>query len=278
MNPSQQPRDPGAETGGPAREPIFNLPGAIIAVIGALALVHLARLSLGDAADLAILSEFAVVPARFALEYGWMEQRELVERLTAGLARWQANERLAAARYFLDGGGSRWWSLMTYGALHAGTMHIIVNCLWLAIFGSPLARRLGPARFLLLLGAGTVAGAVLHVLVHMGDVVPLVGASAGVSAATGAAARFVFSSGLRLGAMADDRAVRAMPALSLAGIVRNRSALMFIVIWFVSNWLFGAGVTLPGEDNQSVAWEAHVGGFVAGLMLFPWLDRPARNG
>jgi membrane associated rhomboid family serine protease len=112
---------------------------------------------------------------------------------------------------------------------------------------------------------------------HAADVVPLVGASAGVSAATGAAARFVFSSGTRLGAMGQDAVVRALPALTLTGMLGNRQTMIFVIVWFVSNWLFGAGVVPLGDAEQSIAWEAHIGGFLAGLLLFPLLDRHGRR-
>jgi membrane associated rhomboid family serine protease len=244
-----------------------------MAVIAILVAVHLWRLVLPFESDLSILAEMAVVPARFALEFGWLDQGRIVQDALNGLDARQSAERMAVARYFLDGGGPRWWSLLSYGLLHSGTSHIVMNCLWLAIFGSPLARRLGPGGFLLLIVIGTVAGACAHIAMHAADVVPLVGASAGVSAATGAAARFVFASGTRLGAMGQDDVVRGLPALSLAGLLVHRQTMIFVILWFVGNWLFGAGVVPLGDAEQSIAWEAHIGGFLAGLLLFPLLDR-----
>lgn len=258
-----------AKTG---REPVFNLPFILVVLIGALVAVHLGRLALGFETDLRVMAELAVVPARFALDLGWTDQTRILQDNVTGLTQVQAGERMAVARFFLDGGGPRWWSLLTYGLLHSGTAHIAMNCLWLAVFGSPLARRIGNMPFLLLLAAGTIAGAMLHIFMHPSDVAPMVGASAGVSAATGAAARFVFSQGLRIDMMGDDARVRALPALSLAGMVQNRQAMTFVILWFVTNWLFGAAVVPFGDDDSSVAWEAHIGGFVAGLMLFPLLD------
>jgi membrane associated rhomboid family serine protease len=261
--------------GHPKSEPIFNLPAIVVIVIGALVAVHLWRLVLSFERDLAVLAEFAVVPARFALDFGWMDQARIMQDTLAGLSGREASERMAVARYFVDGGGPRWWSLLTYGLLHSGTAHIVMNTIWLAVFGSPLARRLGPGGFLAIIGLGTIAGALAHIVMHAGDVVPLVGASAGVSAATGAAARFVFSGGIRFGAMADDQYVRSLPALPLGGLFQNRQAVVFVGLWFVSNWLFGSGVVAFGNDDASIAWEAHVGGFLAGLLLFPLLDRLA---
>jgi membrane associated rhomboid family serine protease len=59
-------------------------------------------------------------------------------------------------------------------------------------------------------------------------------------------------------------------------LVQNRAALAFILIWFATNWLFGAGVVTFGGMEESIAWQAHVGGFLAGLLLFPLVDRPGR--
>ena len=259
----------------PRREPVFNLPGILVLLIGVLVAVHLGRLALAFETDLKVMAELAVVPARFALDLGWMDQTRIVQDAVAGLTQAQAAERMAVARFFLDGGGPRWWSPLSYGLLHSGTAHIAMNCLWLAVFGSPLARRIGSMPLLLLLATGTIAGAMLHIIMHPSDVAPMVGASAGVSAATGAAARFVFSQGLRIDMMGDDARVKALPALSLAGMVQNRQAMTFVILWFVTNWLFGAAVVPFGDDDTSVAWEAHIGGFVAGLMLFPLLDSKA---
>jgi membrane associated rhomboid family serine protease len=257
----------------PLREPVFNLPPVVMLLIGVLAAIHLGRLLLDLQADMEVLSTFSVVPARFALEFGWADQQQIVRDLAAGLNPASAAEKLQVARYFVDGGGVRWWSVLSYAVLHSGTSHIVMNCLWLAAFGSPLARRIGAGRFVFLFAIGSIAGAFAHIGMHTTDVVPLVGASAGVSAATGAAARFVFSRGLRMDAMASDAAVKALPALSLLGMLWNRQAMAFVVFWFATNWLFGAGfVTIAGE-NQGIAWEAHIGGFLAGLILFPLLDR-----
>jgi membrane associated rhomboid family serine protease len=278
MSMSDEPREAVGRAGPAGAEPIFNIPGVVIGLIGTFFAVHLARLGLALEDDLAILREFAVVPARFALEFGWFDQRRIVEALTAGASAAEAAERMAVARYLLDGGGPRWWSLVSYGVLHGGTAHVAMNCLWLAVFGSPVARRLGVLPFAALIVAGIVAGAVLHRWAHAADVVPLVGASAGVSAATGAAARFVFSRGMQLGSVKTPDAARALPALSLMGMVRNRAALVFVLVWFASNWLFGAGVPAFGSAESSIAWEAHIGGFVAGLVLFPLLDRHGARG
>ncbi len=56
-------------------------------------------------------------------------------------------------------------------------------------------------------------------------------------------------------------------------MLRNRTVVSFLAIWFVTNLLFGI-VSLPlGAESAAVAWDAHLGGFIAGFLLFPLLDR-----
>ena len=103
-----------------------------------------------------------------------------------------------------------------------------------------------------------------------------------MSGATAAAIRFVFAPGLRFGALGDDAVVRAIPAERFGQLWRNSRALLFIAIWFATNILFGAGLVPIFGEETSIAWEAHIGGFLVGLWLFPLLDRgavrPARAG
>ena len=73
-------------------------------------------------------------------------------------------------------------------------------------------------------------------------------------------------------ASASPRTRDRVPAAPLLVALRNPRVLTFLVVWFGLNLLFGLGsVPLAGE-SQTVAWEAHVGGFLAGLLLFSAFD------
>ena len=62
-----------------------------------------------------------------------------------------------------------------------------------------------------------------------------------------------------------------VPAALLSLALRDPRIVVFLLAWFGLNLLFGIGsVGLPGE--QSIAWEAHIGEFFAGLLLFPLFD------
>ncbi len=68
------------------------------------------------------------------------------------------------------------------------------------------------------------------------------------------------------------------PARSLGEMLKDRRAVTFLVAWFVTNLLFGLSSLPLGLASGPIAWEAHIGGFLAGLLLFRWFDpvrRPA---
>jgi membrane associated rhomboid family serine protease len=271
---SASPDDPD----GPAtREPVFNLPGAVVWLILALVLVQGVREVLSAQDDFLLMSWLAFVPARLTLWFS-PERVDEIASLLGSPGTPEFAQRLLLVRLLLSDGDGHWWTLLSYGLLHGSWLHLISNAVWLAAFGSPVARRLGGGRFLLLIGLSTIAGALLHWWSRELDVLPLVGISAGVSGATAAAIRFVFSPGVHFGSLGHDALVRRIPAEPLGGLWRNSRALIFVVIWFVTNLLFGTGlIPILGEET-SIAWEAHIGGFLAGLVLFPLLDRGPMRG
>jgi membrane associated rhomboid family serine protease len=186
--------------------------------------------------------------------------------------------RAEAARLFLGDGEVLWWTPLTYAFLHGGWLHVGSNCLWFAAFGSAVERRFGGIRFLVFCAFAALGGAAVHYLTHMYDLQPVVGASAVVSGAMAAAVRFVFQPGAPLGetlgfseSYEGEQAYR-LPALTLGQVFRNRSALSFLAIWFLTNFLFGV-VALPfGITDASIAWEAHIGGFLVGLLGFQFFE------
>lgn len=235
------------------RQALFNLPTVVTAVIGVLLVIHVIReyLLTPDQA-LWVTLAFAFIPAR----------------ITAA----------ADIAGVLPGGpGAEVWTFLTYAFLHADWGHVGLNCLWLAAFGSPVAWRFGALRFLLFSAICAVAGAMLHLALHSNDMVPLVGASAGISGLMAAAMRFALFHGMPLGATAvGNTQIYRQPAAPLGAILRDSRVLIFLAIWFGTNALvgiFGSGTIASG----SIAWEAHVGGFVAGLILFPLFDPVPRE-
>lgn len=261
----------------PPREPILNLPSVVVWLIGLFVLIQAVRALLSPLDDFTLMTWLAFVPARATLWLDPARLDDLVRDLSGTLNGAGLADRLQLVRFLIADSGPRLWSLVTYGLLHGSWVHLASNMIWLAAFGSPVARRLGTARFLNLMALATLAGALAHWFSRPLDVLPMIGASAAVSGATAAAIRFVFAPGLRFGALGDDALARSIPAEPLGRLWRNQRALLFIAIWFATNIIFGAGLVPIFGEETSVAWEAHIGGFLAGLLLFPLFD-PGRKG
>ena len=233
------------------REPAFNIPPVIVAVLAVLALIHAVRTYvLTSEQDMEFLLTFAFIPSRYDTS------------IVPGGA--------------LPGGfGAQLWTFVTYSLIHADWMHYGVNAVWLLPFGSAVARRFGAPRFLAFFAVTAAAGAAMHLVTHAGGQVLVIGASAAISGTMAAAMRFAFQPGGPLSFRRNgDAAGYRVPALPLSGVLRDPRVLAFLVVWFGINILFGlSSLPMPGVGaNQVVAWEAHLGGFVAGLLLFSWFD------
>lgn len=238
----------------PASQPAFNLPPVIVWLAGFMIAIYLLQtFILSTSWNNWILVHFAFWPVRY-------------------------NPEIFATGLAPGGLAVDIWSFVTYAFLHGGTTHLLFNMLWMAIFGSAVARRFGIARFLLLSAICAIGGAFAHLLTHAGEKAPMIGASAAISGHMAASLRFVFELGGPLGAIRrSDEAAYRVPAVSLAASLSNRTVVAFMAVWFGVNFIFGIGSTaLPG-GGASIAWQAHIGGFLAGLILFPLLDPVPRR-
>ena len=159
-------------------------------------------------------------------------------------------------------------SPVTYSLLHGGWAHLAINMIWLAAFGSPLANRLGAARFVLFWVATSVAAAAMHYVLHMTGQSPLVGASGAISGMMGAAARFGFRIDHSSG-----QAAFGGPVLPVSVVLRSRGVVTFLAVWMIVNLVTGVfSYGGPGIDSQ-IAWEAHIGGFLVGFFWISRFDR-----
>lgn len=230
------------------REPILNVPAAVVLVLSVIGIIHAVRaLVFSDDFDRFVVFTFGFVPARYS---------------GGGVAD------------ILPGGfGADIWTFVTYGLLHADLTHLFFNGFWLLAFGSPVARRFGAMRFLAFFFVTVAAGAVAHLITHAGELSPMIGASAAISGTMGAATRFAFQRGGSLDFFRPHgHDPDHIPAAPLLVALRNPRVLTFVGVWFALNLLFGIGSFAFVGAEQSIAWEAHVGGFVAGLLLFSAFD------
>jgi membrane associated rhomboid family serine protease len=235
----------------PRRERIFNVPTVILVLLAAMGAIHALReFVLSEDADLRALIYFAFIPARY-------------------------EPSILPAGAVPGGQGAQAWTFLTYAFLHGDWMHLGVNAAWLLAFGSPLARRFGAMRFITFFAATAIAGALMHLATHARELVPMIGASAAISGAMAAAMRFVFVPGGPLRRRLGEPPNYHAPAISLRTAFTDPRILVFLGVWLGVNLLFGLGAGPLLGENQPVAWQAHVGGFFAGLLLFGLFDPPA---
>lgn len=220
--------------------PVFQAPLVVPGIIAVLVLIHVALWMAGESWRVWSLYAFAFIPARLG-------GGEIIPYIA----------------------GSQYWSMLTYAFLHADAAHLLFNSLWLLIFGTVVARYAGPLRFLLIFAVSAIAGALAMLIVHWGEVAVLVGASGGVSGLTAAAVPIMFGAGMRWGtAFAGNPAyARHLP---LRALLANRNALMFAAVWLAITLFSGATGWIGNGflDQATIAWEAHLGGFAAGLAAF----------
>lgn len=226
-------------------EPAILLPGVITALLGLLLAIHLARtLILNEAGDQELQLWFAFIPYR----------------ILAG-----------------QGSPDLWlpliWTPFTHALLHAGWDHLLLNSVWLAVFGTPMAQRYGAWKTLALFFVSAAVGAALFAATVLPTNQWLIGASGGIAGLTGAVCRFMFQPLLvAVDPETGERVALGRRLASYRELARDRRAGPFIAIWLVLN---AAVPFLPMLIGQSVgiAWQAHLGGFIAGLVLVPLLER-----
>src|SRR3984893_3672392 len=249
------------------QERIFNLPPVVLWIVALFFAIEGLSQLLSPEAYLEILRRFAFVPGRFTFAFAPDRVSLAFNSIADG-----AELRAQTAAFFLGDGKPKWWTPLTYAFLHGGWPHVVMNCLWFAAFGSAVARRFGAPRFLFFCAVAAIAGAAMHYVTHMTDLEPAVGASAAVSGVMAAAA---LGESLGFAERADEGMAYRQPALPLREILSNRSAISFLFFWFLANFLFGAIPVPLGVTDATVAWEAHIGGFLIGLLAFRWFDPPA---
>lgn len=265
----------------PRREPIFNIPAVIVVIVAALLAIHGAIEWLGAARADSIIAEFGFIPGRVTLAFAPDKLAELLAR--ANVDPQALHQAEIVRQYQLWQGGSKLWTMLTYAGLHGSWTHVGLNCIWIVAFGPPVARRIGAPRFLALFCVTAIAGALAHYALNPLDFSPLIGASAADSGLMAAAARFMFQPGAPLGSPGGYSTSTVSqnydpPAPGLRALLRERRAVLFIAIWLLTNFIFGAGAESFGLADGPVAWVAHIGGFAAGFFLFPWFDRRAERG
>lgn len=227
--------------------PAINAPRVVLWLIAVMVGIHLVRQIIPQGSDFAVLRYFAFIPARFTAD-GFSHFGGLPAAL---------------------------WSWITYNFLHGGYGHLIVNMVWMLAFGSAVAWRVGPTRFLAFSLLSGVSGALVYLIFRWGAPYPMIGASAMISGQMAAAIRFVFRYGGTFGSLGRAHSQQNyVPLATITEVFQDRRSFAFIAVWALINLGIGLGAVSFGGGGGGVAWEAHIGGFVAGLLLFGYFDPP----
>lgn len=150
---------------------------------------------------------------------------------------------------------AQWQTLVTSMFLHGGVAHVLGNCWFLWVFGNNVEDRLGFFGFAVMYIFSGVVAALVQVAVAPGANVPMVGASGAISGVLGAYLVFFPR------AWVVSLVPWIVPVLPVPAVV-------FLVLWFCAQTYAGVGALMAGTAGEGgVAWWAHAGGFLTGLVL-----------
>ena len=150
-----------------------------------------------------------------------------------------------------------WISLISHQFLHGGWIHFLSNVWVLFIFGDNVEDRIGSARFLVFYLTGGIIAGVLQVVMAPLSQVPAIGASGAIAAVMGA--YFLFYPGARV--------VTLIPIFIIPWFT-ELPAVIFLGFWFITQFFSGVlSLTSASGAAGGIAWWAHVGGFIFGLVF-----------
>ncbi|MFQ5869490.1 MAG: rhomboid family intramembrane serine protease [Candidatus Zixiibacteriota bacterium] len=156
-------------------------------------------------------------------------------------------------------------TILTSMFLHGGWFHLIGNMLFLWIFGKNIEDQLGHLRFLIFYLICGVIASLAHIMVTPHSSIPMVGASGAIAGVLGAyLIRFPNA--------------RILTLIWFGFFIRvvRVPAIFFLGFWFILQLLYGLP-SLALRDMGGIAFFAHIGGFIAGLLLFPFWERRLRR-
>ena len=162
-----------------------------------------------------------------------------------------------------------YWPVLTHQFLHGGFLHVLLNMWTLWIFGDNVEDRMGALRFTIFyLLCGAIAGGT-HVLINPDSTIPSVGASGAIAGVLGAYLLFFPTS----------RLVVLFPIFFFPFFFELPAG-FYLVLWFLGQLFSGTAAVSTaaraGEQVGGIAWWAHIGGFVAGMILcWVFRSRPA---
>ena len=180
----------------------------------------------------------------------------------AGLSRFIQTWGLIPSQ-FIANPAAKWITIFTSMFLHGGWFHILSNMWFLAIFGDNIEDRLGAAPYLIFYLLGGVAAALTEAFLSPASRLATIGASGAIAAVLGA----------YLILFPRARIASIVPIFFLFTLIEI-PVMIFLGFWFILQ-LFSGWLALQGADTGGIAWWAHVGGFVFGMLAVRLFVRPS---
>ncbi|TMG38873.1 MAG: rhomboid family intramembrane serine protease [Chloroflexi bacterium] len=159
-----------------------------------------------------------------------------------------------------------WLTLFTSMFMHGGWLHIGGNMLFLFIFGDNIEKTFGSIKYLLFYLFCGIVASLAHVASDPSSVIPSLGASGAISGVM--AAYLVFY---------PQNQIRVLLTLGYFFTIRMVPAIFMIGIWALLQFISGIGSLGPSAQTTGVAYWAHIGGFLAGLII-AFIARAAMGG
>jgi membrane associated rhomboid family serine protease len=160
-----------------------------------------------------------------------------------------------------DNPSTVWITIFTAMFLHGGWFHILSNMWVLFIFGDNVEDRMGKAGYLIFYLLSGIAAALLESYVLPASNQPMIGASGAIAGVLGA--YLVLFPRARIASL--------VPVFFIFTLIEI-PAMIFLLFWFVSQ-LFSGLLALEGADAGGIAWWAHVGGFLFGMISVSFFAR-----
>lgn len=218
------------------RQPFLLAPWPVLLLIGVLVVCYVAFALAPVRLENRIVAYYAFIPARYASQAFF-------------------------AAYGMGPGGvlERALPFLTYIFIHATPGHLAINSIWLLPFGSVVARRYHAVSFFVFFLLCGAAGAAAHLAFNWGSTLPVVGASGAISGLMGAAFRM----------MGPPQAVSEGqgPVRPPLAPLFSRRIMVWSAVWVGVNIVAGVLGLGGGTEVRLIAWQAHLGGYFAGLLL-----------
>jgi membrane associated rhomboid family serine protease len=147
-------------------------------------------------------------------------------------------------------------TLITSLFLHGSILHLLGNMLYLWIFGNNIEDAVGHIKFVLFYLISGIAASMTHILLNMDSMVPVIGASGAISGVMGA--YFLLYPRAKV--------LTLIPFFIFIRIIKV-PAFFFLGLWMILQIM--SSISVSGAGEAGIAWFAHIGGFIAGLILAP---------